>query len=164
MFPLSQLYKCGKYLFLSYADTQSHFIDPNQCLDKRKAWTKQVHVTPSYSMFTGKMLFPPTDGYFWLCQVIKNTKRYISPHSDPWTSLLCSMTAPPPRWVQTRPAVVQRTPLSSAIWNSYVRNKTSEITIYQASWYPHCTQLTPLWPNHGFIGVEWRQEVDVAVT
>lgn len=44
----------------------------------------------------------------------------------------------PPPWVcqvRDRPAVVQRTLLSSVLWNCYVRKRTSEITTQPAGWH-----------------------------
>lgn len=76
--------------------------------------------------------------HFLFCRVTQNIKWYISPYSGSWSpSSLPHDYTPPPRVcrVETRPAVVQRTLLSSDIWNCYVRTKTSEITIHQASWY-----------------------------
>ena len=149
LFQLSHYYTCGKYLSVGYVNTQSKSIDH----DNSSVWIKAKR--EHFRTVCAQIFPPPTCGYFSLCQVIKNIEGYISHLSDLWP--LCTAAWIPPSLLSlTRPAVAQQTPLSPAICNCYVRHKTSEITIYQASWFLPCTQFTPLCPNQGFIGVERR--------
>lgn len=95
---------------------------------------------------SGKDDFPCKDGLCSLGHVIKHIMSALPPSPTPLMFCCWPCDCPPRvRPAQTKPAVAQQTPLSSAIWNCYVRNKKWDHHL-PSQLIPACLQPSPLRP------------------